>query len=174
MGVIDGFREWVNKNAAVASIGAAALCGIALVVMVTQGAGNSRDINIERPAYYYDLTTEKIFTDSMDKIPPITSPDGNEAVRVHLFSCGECTEEERFVGYYEKYTDEARKTLTQPMEASSGDSGDPEGARRRAMEQGHRISQDGETWTQGSFGPQLRNEFAAKCNSPDMLRSCKP
>jgi len=63
-------------------------------------------------AFYYDLGTGEYFTDSWNTVPPITNPaTGNEAVRAHFFTCGDCTPENRFCGYLEKFTPERKKHL---------------------------------------------------------------
>jgi len=50
-----------------------------------------------------------VFEASARRVLPIQSPDGNEAVQAHFYACGECTEESRFLGYYEKFTAEAKR-----------------------------------------------------------------
>lgn len=68
-------------------------------------------------AYFYDVVTREYFTDKATLIPPIQSPSGNEAIRAHFFTCGECTEAlhtdggQRFLGYYEKYAPEVKAKI---------------------------------------------------------------
>src|SRR5262245_41115624 len=62
-------------------------------------------------AYFYDTAADKavaLFVASIDEQPPILGPsqkagaDGRgTAVRAYVFSCGACTEQDRFVGYLE-------------------------------------------------------------------------
>lgn len=54
-------------------------------------------------AYFYDTVSREYFTDLATKIPPIVRSNGHVAIRAHFFTCGECLEDERFLGYYEKY-----------------------------------------------------------------------
>jgi prepilin-type processing-associated H-X9-DG protein len=93
-------------------------------------------------AYFYDTVTTKVFTANADQIAPITSPAGNPAVRVHFYSFGNCEKESRFVGYYEKYTPEAKAKLDQAMK-TQGD-----GTFEELMELGQQalISLDGKKW----------------------------
>lgn len=105
-------RDWVNSNQATVMTGAGVLALVAVAVMISQcrGGPQKNEWGV-RQAYFYDATTKKVFIDDETKISPITSPDGNEAYRAHLFTCGNCTEEERFIGYLEMYPAEAKELI---------------------------------------------------------------
>ena len=74
--------------------------------------------------YYYDTVTKNVFTQKSSLFPPIQSPEGHEAVRVHYFTCGECTDKiekdggQRFVGYYEKYSAEVKELIEKTPNSS--------------------------------------------------------
>lgn len=94
------------------------------------------------PAYYQDVKTGKRFTAEATLIPPITSPDGNEAVKVHLFTCDRNDPAKMFVGYYEKYTPEAKQILDQ-----AGDEGMSQVMMEDDVAKGQMFSPDGKAWT---------------------------
>ena len=106
-------RDWLNNNERVASIACVIIIIIGVIwtiVAMTGGdenAGNS-DL-ISDLSWYYDVTTGEAFQAHWRQVPPITSPAGNEAVRVSFFSCGSCGAGERFAGYYMKYTPQFKK-----------------------------------------------------------------
>jgi hypothetical protein len=88
--------------------------------------------------FYCDTVSQRVFVDRASRVPPFTSPDGHEAVRVHFFTCGECNESDRFVGFYEKFSASVRERLA----AAS----DPFEAMQAAGNQGLLQSLDGQTW----------------------------
>ena len=160
-------REWMNQNSAVVTVAALALLILALVLLfsqcrsggVPQGTGE---------AYYYDTETGDYFVGDATAVPPITSQAGNPAVRAHLFTCGDCANEgERFVGYYEKYSDSAK----QAIEA------DPESmAAYEAYIQGRLFSRDGSRWVpaESPEGYEIMQSLECSDGSTDDLQYCAP
>lgn len=177
MGMVDSFRDWANRNSAVATIAAVAVLVVALVILVSSGSGGP---SASGDAYFYDVETGETFVGDATAIPPIQSPDGNEAVRAHFYTCTECTEEARFLGYYEKYTAEAKKAIEEAQQSSS--SSDPEQSSEAEMQayeasmSGMLYSKDGENWQQsqgpGGAGPQ--QELQDKCGDGQRLKYCAP
>lgn len=82
-----------------------AMTGVMAVIAVVPVLHNTPRHGPPPPggAYFYDTASRTYFIDAATKIPPIVSPEGNAAIRAHFFTCGDCSEEERFLGYYEKY-----------------------------------------------------------------------
>jgi prepilin-type processing-associated H-X9-DG protein len=117
-------------------------------------------------AYFYDVVTKEYFTDSATKIPPIKSPAGNEAVRAHFFTCGQCTDEERFIGYYEKYTSDLKKKLEKDPEQFE--------VYEEAFD-GRLYSADGEHWVKAESpeGFALIEKLQQRCPAKK-LRYCPP
>jgi len=163
-------RDWINQNSAVVTVASVVVLVLSLAIIINQGRGRSTP----EPgnAYFYDTVTKEYFTDSATKIPPITSPAGNEAVRAHFFTCGECTEAtkdeggERFIGYYEKYTPEVKAKLEESPEAFEF---------YEEAFQGRLYSPDGTRWTQAESptGFRLIEELQEKCPAKK-LRYCPP
>ncbi len=105
----QGYREWLNNNSAAVTVGSVAILLLSLAVIINQ----NRQSKPSSPgnAYFYDVVTKELISDKVTRIAPITTADGHEAVRAHYFSCAECADGERFLGYYEKYTAEMKEKL---------------------------------------------------------------
>ena len=61
-----------------------------------------------RHAYFYDLSSGKIFVNALSDPPPIAAPgqgEGDEprGVRAYLYTCGQCSPVEWFVAYLESF-----------------------------------------------------------------------
>jgi len=100
---------------------------VSLLVLVAAGAWmvlsmDGSEQGYRKPANFYDTETGKLFHASVDKFPPIESPAGNPAVRVYFFSCGECNEEERFIGYYHKLSASLKQRAENGKPPGPGDS----------------------------------------------------
>lgn len=113
-------RDWLNNNSAIVTIGAVVLLIGALFAIIMQmrsGPSGPRVIDV----YFYDLNTQKLFAAKSDQIPPIDTPSGPApggapaGVRAYVFACNDCgNENDRFIGWLEMYTPEAKALLTQP------------------------------------------------------------
>jgi hypothetical protein len=93
-----GIRETLNKNQTFTTGATIAIIVIAIGVIVWQLMPESPP-RIMTKSYYTIDDGRTWFEDSSDKIVPFDK-DGKEAVRAHLFRCGE--NGEKFVGYLEK------------------------------------------------------------------------
>ena len=101
-----GLREWMNQNSAVATVGAVAILAIALTILYFQTGGPT--VKLSDSAWYAEPGTENLVVDKVGLIPPIDK-DGKKLVLVHYFGCDGCGE--KFIGYYEKYTDAGKKEM---------------------------------------------------------------
>ncbi len=90
-----------------------------------------------------------MFTAPSDQIPPIDTASGaGQGVRAYVFACHDCNDaNDRFVGWLEMYTPEAKAILAAPAEE------DPDKAAQREMqmfevwEKGQLIrAADGDQW----------------------------
>ena len=98
-------REKINRNPQQASIIAASLIGVALLFIIwyncsgtASGTGRS---------YYSIDDGQSFFEDDSKKIPPFKH-EGKDAVRAHVFKCGDGTP---FVGYLEMYNPQDKKLM---------------------------------------------------------------
>ncbi len=162
-------RAWMNENQNLVAVIAVVIMVLALFFIFYQCQGRTTPTGSGN-AYYYDVATGETFTDEATLIPPITSPAGNEAVRAHYYTCGDCGEDERFVGYFEKYTPEAKQRIesAQQNEEFSEYYYEMEG-------QGLLISLDAQQWYP-IYSPQGEQLMSDKLNCPSgqRLKYCHP
>jgi hypothetical protein len=154
--MLDALRTWLNNNSAVATVLVVAVLLGALASLVLRGRSpRARPTQV----YYFDVTTSRLFTASSADLPPITSPDGHEAVRAHFFACGPCSREKRFLGYYEKYSDETRKALAQRRDALMFNPGPIPG---------HLYSLDAQAWHEEASpeAQAILNGIYSRCTDP--------
>jgi len=122
-----GIRETLNENQNAVVVGAVVVIATAVIYISWQSLGGGGSRYQEAEVYYKDVVTGKEFLASTNLVPPIESPDGNPAVRVQYFSCSDgCGKDERFVGYYVKFTDEMKRRIEeqrQVIEESEYDEG---------------------------------------------------
>jgi len=104
-----GIRETLNKNQALTTGATIAIIVIAIGIIVWQMLPE-RTPRIVSKAYYTIDDGRTWFEDTADKLTPFDK-DGKEAVRAHLFKCGE--NGEKFVGYLEKLDPRVRGRLDQ-------------------------------------------------------------
>ncbi|MFA7236286.1 MAG: hypothetical protein WC058_05425 [Phycisphaeraceae bacterium] len=115
-------------------------------------------------AWYYDTKTGEYFKSAADQFSPITSAKGNPAVRAHFFSCGSCdSEKDRFAGFYDKYTDEAKAKFEAARNAK-----DPQQLANVEMysEIGVLYSIDGQNWYPPS-SEEYQEALQKKLNCPN-------
>lgn len=109
-------RETINSNPSAMTVGAVVLLvGAIAALLWWSGSGSAAG---EEYDYYYDPVADETFVASGMKVPPIESPWGHMAVRVHYYSCGDCTKEDRFLGYYEKYSPRVKQYITTEHDTS--------------------------------------------------------
>jgi len=149
-------RDKINANQNIVVVVAVVVIAVALIWIFTRGGGGGAAGTGE--AYYYDTVTEEVFTAKANQYPPIESPDGNPAVRVHFFSCGDCSEAERFIGFYDKYTDEAKRKLETATEQEMYEMSE--------YETGVLNSVDGQTWLDPA-SEQFQMALQEKLNCPE-------
>lgn len=103
-------RKMLNGNPA--ALAGLAFVLIALAVILSRGGDQLPEVQPITAAWYYNLDTGELFSGPMEPAP-IDAPGGSgQAVRAHLFSCGACTEQERFIGFLTRHTPEAARVLT--------------------------------------------------------------
>jgi hypothetical protein len=96
-------RDWLNQNSAAVTVAALAVILIGLAVIIRSGMRTDHEASPNSSyAWYVDSVDGKLFA-AENKAPPIKSADGHDAWRVRLYSCGNCTAQERFIGVYERF-----------------------------------------------------------------------
>jgi hypothetical protein len=102
-----GIRETLNKNQTLTTGATIGIIVIAIVIIVWQMMPEKPQ-RILTKAYYTVDDGKTWFEDTADKLAPYDH-EGKEAVRAHLFRCGE--NGEKFVGYLEKLDPRAKARL---------------------------------------------------------------
>jgi hypothetical protein len=191
------YREWMNQNSALITIGAVLILIGALYAIIRQqwgGGGTYKPIDV----YYYDMSItsgtemDRLFPGKSNDFPPIEAPskakapDGSPTgVRAWVFSCGDCSDKSKwFIGFLETYTKEAKDAMveiTKPPAAGGAPAPPPmpTGAEMMAREQGHLISIPGEDkWVpySGPQGLELIQRAQGKCGAEPGTRAvpCYP
>jgi len=101
-------RETLNKNPSLTIGVTAALLAIAAVVIITQLWPEPREVEV-RGTEYFTADDGKAWQElPLDTIAPYTDPEGKVWVLARLF---ECPNGHLFVGYLERYTNEAAQKL---------------------------------------------------------------
>lgn len=175
-----GFREWLENNQSIVTIGAVVLLAIAVFVMIRSLSGP--DIKDGPPipmVYYYDVETEEVFEADSDQLPPITRSNGNEAVRAYYYTCGDCSgidAEEMYVAYYEMFTEEGKaqqKAMTDALKNKT-----PLPSVRPDERKGQLVSRDAKRWVE-LYSPAGRaiHDNLGRCDPGDKLEfpeACGP
>jgi len=97
-------RQKINNSPLIPIIAVAVVLGIAVYVISAQFRGGAAAIPTE--AYFTTDEGKTWFRADINLVPPFMH-DGREAVRVHLFTCGD----ETIVGYLAKMTPEAKAAV---------------------------------------------------------------
>jgi hypothetical protein len=191
------YREWINKNSALTTILAVVFLVGALVAIVFQLKPRTYNIP-EIDAYYYDLENDKLFVARLKDLPPIAvpgTPPGNQpkGARAFVFACHDCADEkDRYIGWIELYTPEAKEKLTTAARGSTPEGGDtnqpapmaPDVMFMQTMEQGHLIARPdpaNKEWKSKGFfefmsdsGNKIMQESQQRCGEGVIPRNCMP
>lgn len=117
--------------------------------------------------YFFDLGSRQLYVGSHTMIPPMAAPSGASGVRARVFACGQCTDENRFIGFLERYTDEAHAALTDgsaPMKP-------------QLIAEGQQVTTEAaETWVVriSPQGEALIQSVQSRCPDPTSLTVCEP
>ena len=102
-----GIRETLNKNQTLTTGATIGIIVLAIAIIVWQMMPE-RTQHVVSKAYYSDDDGKTWFEDTADKLAPFDH-NGKEAVRAHLFRCGDSGE--KFIGYLEKLDPRAKARL---------------------------------------------------------------
>jgi hypothetical protein len=101
-----GIRETLNQNPGVTTGVTIGIVVIALVVIVYQLMPES--VPGMNKAWFSPDDGETWFADDITKVPPVTSRDGKEAPRAHVYRCGKG---KPFVAYLERMTPQGKAAM---------------------------------------------------------------
>ena len=177
-------REWVNQNSAAVTIGAVVILIFSLAYLWLQNKGPSGSGARTMQFYFYDVQTGEQFVAKGDDLPPITRENGNKAFKAYVFTCGSCSNEaERFVGYYEGFTEDYKQKRAAAIEAAK--SSNPEGgpmpeamyAMEEGISEGRLLSVDGKNWVASDSpeGIEINIALSKACDGKGgQLKPCFP
>src|SRR5689334_18457002 len=100
-------RDRLNQNPGITTLVVCGLVLLAVVGVVVQVLANRRGFSSKLPDAFYTVDDGKsFFVANTENVPPFDYK-GQTAVHAYVFECNG----KRFVGYLERYTPEARKTI---------------------------------------------------------------
>jgi len=175
-----GARRWLNRQNPKIIIGITAVTVLVLLTTVIGllSSGEAPQVKEYKKGWYYDLNTGKLFIAKSDLIPPIEAPsgplpDGKPAgVKAYVFSYTyEPNESERFIGFLETFTSEARKNQSKSAKSKAGSAaelikqwGQGRLVRRVEDEQWYAANSDeGRAIIEEAFVPNKNGEHARYC-----------
>ena len=124
-----GARGWINRQNPRIIIGITTVTVLLLLTIVIGllSSGEAPEVKEYKKGWFYDLNTGKLFVAKSKLIPPIEAPSGPlengkpAGVKAYVFSYkDEPNESERFIGFLEAFTPEARKNQTNSAKSGSG------------------------------------------------------
>jgi len=175
-----GARRWINRQNPKIIIGITVVIVLVLLTTVIGllSSGEAPKVKEYKKGWFYDLNTGKLFVAKSKLIPPIETPSGPlengelAGVKAYVFSYKyEPNESERFIGFLETFTPEARRNQTTSAK-SRGDSaaelikqwGDGRLIRRVEDEQWFAAnSNEGRAIIEGVLLPNENGERARSC-----------
>jgi hypothetical protein len=113
-----GIRAWLDDNPMIVGIAAVVVTVVAIIaIFLNLGGGGGADTEPRQPIYY-DVVAGTYFHAEPDQvIPPITSPQGNPAVRAYRFTCdgGQTV----YATYFERYTEAAKQEIERQLQTQT-------------------------------------------------------
>ncbi|MGB2807353.1 MAG: hypothetical protein WBC22_06420 [Sedimentisphaerales bacterium] len=175
-----GTRRWINRQnpKIIISIAVVTVLLLLMTVIGLLSSGEAPKVKEYKKGWFYDLKAGKLFVAKSKLIPPIEAPSGPlengkpSGVKAYVFSYKyEPNESERFIGFLETFTPEARRNQTNSA-TSKGDSaaelikqwGEGRLIRRVEDEQWFAAnSNEGRAIIENAFSPNENGERARSC-----------
>ena len=109
--------EYIQQHSRTLTLGAIGAAVLVAAFFVWRSTTAPAGVPLaSQQAFYSDDDGASYFVDSADKLPPFPRND-KTVYRAAVFTCD--TEKTRFVGYLERYPDEARKQLQAARDAAA-------------------------------------------------------
>ncbi len=179
---VNRAREWVNQNSAAVTIGAVVILIFSLAYLWFSNSSGSPGSRAVMNAYFYDVESNEMFEAKADELPPIMSKNNHKAYKAYVFTCGECSNEaDRFVGYYEGFTDDYKTKRQAAIDAAKAGGKVPMPDEAMYMEEGYSkgrmISRDGKKWhaSDAPEGIAINMDLSKACDTKGgRLKPCYP
>jgi len=109
-------RKFIQKRPVATLAAVAVVAGVCLVINIP----NSQSAP-ENSEFFYDLGDGNLFVVKAGEMPPVVAPTGGQGrgVRAYVYSCDACGKSDRFVGYIETFTDEAKTALNTSAQSAA-------------------------------------------------------
>ncbi len=173
-------RRWLNRQNPRIIIGITVVTVLVLLTIVIGllSGPKAPEIKEYKKAWFYDLNTSKLFVAKSKLIPPIEAPSGPlgngkpAGVKAYVFSYTyEPNESERFIGFLETFTPEAKKNKSKSAKSKDDSAaelikqwGEGRLVRRVEDEQWFAANSDeGRTIIEEAFLPNENGEHARYC-----------
>lgn len=162
-------RDWIHRNSVLISFVSVLVIAVLLISRLGSSPREHNSDLISDECWYYDVVTGDYVKDKISKVPPLVSDKGNELVRVVFFSCGACSEAERFPGYYLKHT----AALKAKAEAQAAESSAMMLHGERL--EGRMFSLDGKTWVAApdAVAAGVFDHHRHTCDGRGSLKMCR-
>jgi hypothetical protein len=174
-----GARGWLNRQnpKIIISIAVVTVLILLTTVIGLLSSDDAPKVKEYKKGWFYDLNTGKLFVAKSKLIPPIKAPSGPlengkpAGVKAYVFSYkSEPNESERFIGFLEVFTPEARRNQTsaKSMDDSAAELikqwGDGRLIRRVEDDQWYTAnSNEGRAIIENAFNPNENGERARYC-----------
>lgn len=175
-----GVRSWLNRQnpKIIISITVVTVLILVTTVIGLLSSGEAPKVIEYKQAWFYDLNTGKLFVSKSKLIPPIEAPSGPlengepAGVKAYVFSYKhEPNESERFIGFLETFTPEAKRNQTTSANSSGGSTEElikqwGEGRLIRRLEDEKWFaanSKEGRVIIENAFRPNESGEHARYC-----------
>jgi len=153
-----GIRETLNKNQTLVTGATVGVILLAIGIIVWQ-LMPERAPHIIIKSYYTNDDGQTWYEDLADKLTPYDK-DGKEAVRAHIFKCGE--NGEKFIGYLEKLDPKVKAKLEE-FQANPANKGRIMPGQAEAEDTGRMVKRPGDrTWVPDT-SPAASRVITIKC-----------
>jgi|GEM_PF-2299619 len=109
-------RDTIQKSPAMTAF--VCLIVVSMAVVMAVRTSNPPASTPPDHAWFYDVSTGRLFTIDRSAVPPITV-DGSMAVRARVYGCDGCGEDDRHAVVIEKYPDVVAQKLREPLPADA-------------------------------------------------------
>lgn len=169
-------RQFLNEHPPVVLVGLVVAAALFIWTMLPASTEAIRHIPT---AYFYDLNTGELLILAADTEEPFETKSGPNhgrlaGVRAHVFTCGRCTEDERFVGWLEM-PDHAKSEpvideTAKPAKIDRAGESPPEPSRILIRSESDPI------WVpyHSRAGRRIRDQVERRCGENQSVRYCSP
>ncbi len=171
----DSPRQWLDEHRGAVAAGLTAMILLCTAFVAGGSPASAFDRN-DPVIWYYDLNQQELFAASYQgsTLPATTDSAGAPGgVRAFVFSCGDCDSGAMFVGYLEKFTEQAEHARKQLDDLDSA--ADEQELWQQVSEGRFIRTTETDEWVlyDSPDGRHIRGRTLNRCN-PNPTRACHP